>query len=435
MKNNRSIIIALGMVLLLFFVFGFTPAEQKTPIPISYIGNFSQPWGKSGLAAARLAVEEINAAGGIAGRPLNLLSSDNNGQVPLTVEAYKKAVITDGSLIIFTEGSEGVLACQIAGAMLFKEFPHIQIGVWTNADSVTDRVAENPDKFKFFFRASGQMRLNTQIYINSWAKLYRDRGYKKIAILLEDAEWTTCLLKGDPPRGILPLKAQWEKLGFQVSYTADVPLTETMWLPILEDVASSGAQAICMFAVYGDAVSLAKQWVQSAAKNIVICINGGVSSLGQPFWDMTGGAALGWVSGALSNPDLEITDKTRPFFTKLMKEYRVGGLENSYMTYEAIYFMRRVIEKVGNTQDIAAIIKKAETIKTPGVVGTIKFDAQSHSRYYLVKGDGYPYNTIWNTQYQKGGALVTISPQIVADKTNRGTGFVEVAKLREESAR
>jgi len=65
MKNNRStIMIALGMVLLLFFVFGFTPTEQKTPIPISYIGNFSQPWGKSGLTAARLAVEEINAAGG-----------------------------------------------------------------------------------------------------------------------------------------------------------------------------------------------------------------------------------------------------------------------------------------------------------------------------------------------------------------------------------
>ena len=76
--KNRNIIIALGMVLLLFFVFGFTSTEQKTPIPISYIGNFSQPWGKSGLTAARLAVEEINGAGGIAGRSLNLLSSEGH---------------------------------------------------------------------------------------------------------------------------------------------------------------------------------------------------------------------------------------------------------------------------------------------------------------------------------------------------------------------
>jgi hypothetical protein len=150
---------------------------------------------------------------------------------------------------------------------------------------------------------------------------------------------------------------------------------------------------------------------------------------------MTGGAALGWVAGVVSNPDLQITDKTKSFFTKLLREYKVGGFENSYNTYEAIYFMKSVIEKVGNTKDMAAIIKTAETIETPGIVGAMKFDPQSHTRYYTVTGDGYPYYTIWNTQYQKGGALVTFSPQVVADKTNRGKGFVDVGKLRETSAK
>jgi hypothetical protein len=114
----------------------------------------------------------------------------------------------------------------------------------------------------------------------------------------------------------------------------------------------------------------------------------------------------------------------------LLKEYKVGGFENSYNTYEAIYFMKSVIEKVGNTKDIAALIKTAETIEVPGVVGAMKFDPKSHSRSYMVKGDGYPYYTIWNTQYQKEGALVVFSPQIVAEKTNPGRGFMDMSKLR-----
>ncbi|HXX35822.1 MAG TPA: ABC transporter substrate-binding protein [Thermodesulfobacteriota bacterium] len=434
--KNRSTVIALGMAVIVFLFLALTPAKgAQKAINISYIGNFNQPWGKSGLTSARMAIDEINVAGGIAGRPLNLLSYDNKGQIPLTVAGYKKAVMTDGSLIIFTEGSEHVLACQDAGAELFKEFPHIQMGVWTSADSVTNRVVENPAKFKFFFRAFGLTSLNMGIYINSWAKLYKDQGYKKIAVLLEDLEFTALLRKGDPTKGILPLKAQWEKLGFKISYAADVASTEKMWLPIMEKVASSGAQAMCLVSVYADLTAMAKQWAQSAAKNIAICNTGGAASLGQPFWDMTGGAALGWVSGVVSNPDLQITDKTKAFFTKLLKEYRVGGFENSYNTYEGIYFMKSVIEKVGNAEDIAAIIEAAEATEVPGVVGSMKFDAKSHTRYYTVKGDGYPYYTIWNTQYQKGGTLVTFSPQIVADKTNPGKGFLDVGKLRQEAAK
>ena len=434
-KDTGTIIMTFGMILLLFFVFGFTPTEQKTPILISYIGNFSQPWGKSGVAAAGLAVEEINAAGGIAGRPINIVFRDNKGQVPLTVAAYKKAVMTDGSFIVFTEGTEHVLACQDAGAQLFKEFPHIQIGVWTAAESVTNRVAENPDKFRFFFRGMSVISLNIEILVNSWAKLYKDHGYKKIAVLLEDAEWTTVLRKGESAKGILPVRPQWEKMGFQVSYAAEFASAEKMWLPILENVASSGAQAMYLAAVYSDQASLAKQWAQSAAKNILICSMMGASSLGQPFWDMTGGAALGMVAGVVANPDLQITDKTKVFFTKMIKEYKVGGNDSSYNTYEAIYFMKSVIEKVGNTEDMGAIIKTAEAIETPGIVGSMKFDAKSHTRYYAAKEDGYPYSTMWSTQYQKGGALVVFSPQIVADKTNPGKGFVDVGKLREESAR
>jgi len=34
---------AVGMILLLFSIFGFTATEQKAPFHIPYIGNFSQP--------------------------------------------------------------------------------------------------------------------------------------------------------------------------------------------------------------------------------------------------------------------------------------------------------------------------------------------------------------------------------------------------------
>lgn len=65
----------LGLLLLLFV--GGCP---RSPIPIGFVGGLTgrlSELGVSGRNGVQLAVEEINAAGGIRGRPLNLIIKDN----------------------------------------------------------------------------------------------------------------------------------------------------------------------------------------------------------------------------------------------------------------------------------------------------------------------------------------------------------------------
>lgn len=53
------------------------------------------PWGEAGLAAARIAADEINAAGGIDGRKIELVVADNQSSVEGAISGWKKIVEID----------------------------------------------------------------------------------------------------------------------------------------------------------------------------------------------------------------------------------------------------------------------------------------------------------------------------------------------------
>lgn len=81
-----------------------TPAEKKDPIKIAAIysltGRFSSV-GVPGSEGAQLAVKEINDAGGVLGRPLQLILEDSRSRPEIVVQIVKKlAVDKDISIVI-----------------------------------------------------------------------------------------------------------------------------------------------------------------------------------------------------------------------------------------------------------------------------------------------------------------------------------------------
>ena len=124
----------------------------KEPIKIGFIGALSTPYGLSNKTALEISVEEMNKAGGIQGRPVELVTEDWKREVPLAVAAYKKLVMKDKCLVIFTEGTEGSTACAQLGARLYPSYPHLMFAFWTAHEGFTDIVANEYDKYKFIFR-------------------------------------------------------------------------------------------------------------------------------------------------------------------------------------------------------------------------------------------------------------------------------------------
>jgi branched-chain amino acid transport system substrate-binding protein len=92
---------------ILLGVYGAGECLAKEPIKIGFIGALSTPYGASNKASLDISIEEINKAGGIMGRPVELITEDWKREVPLAVAAYKKLVMKDKCLLIFTEGTEG----------------------------------------------------------------------------------------------------------------------------------------------------------------------------------------------------------------------------------------------------------------------------------------------------------------------------------------
>lgn len=97
---KRSLAVTLSLALLLVFTSVTLAAE---PIVIGFITALTGPtslWGNQEANGAKLRVEEINAAGGVLGRPLKLIIYDHKGTPQEGVLAYRRLVDEDKAVAV-----------------------------------------------------------------------------------------------------------------------------------------------------------------------------------------------------------------------------------------------------------------------------------------------------------------------------------------------
>ena len=90
MKNARNVLLFIGVTLLLLL-----GCHNKKPIKIGFVGSLTGRNSNLGIAernAVLLAVEQINEAGGIHGRPVELIVEDDEHNPEVAVQADKKLI-------------------------------------------------------------------------------------------------------------------------------------------------------------------------------------------------------------------------------------------------------------------------------------------------------------------------------------------------------
>ena len=110
MKKMFSILMVLCFAATMAFAAGGQQASDTGPINIGVIFPQSGPVAHFGIDSRDgiiLAVEEINAAGGLLGRRINLIIEDDEGSAPLTVNAFRKLTVQDGVSIILGSSTSG----------------------------------------------------------------------------------------------------------------------------------------------------------------------------------------------------------------------------------------------------------------------------------------------------------------------------------------
>jgi branched-chain amino acid transport system substrate-binding protein len=374
-------------------------------IKIGFMGNLSAPSSLSAKAAAQMAVDEMNQAGGIQGKQIKLIIEDTKGEIPKCVEIYKKLVMMDKVLaVVIGEKVEMGVAGMEIGAELFREYPHIFFSTIGSGDDIWHHVRDNYGKYKFGFQTYYSISTN---YLKIWGDLNSQVfknlvKAKKMAVIYEDMEWTKPLRRGlqdVSPRLVEVYKGK----GLDVVYETTLSLDQKMFNPIFEEVAKSGAAIMDCVVGYIDEAAFVKQWAQSSARNIPWFMWGGLAGMPQA-WKMTEGKVAGGMVGS-SMVKVPITPKTIPFMDNLVTKYKVGPIFGSHTTYDTLYGFKKAIEKAGGPGNIENLIKQLEQVEEVAVFGTIGWDPKYH--YNLP----YPKYITPVVQWQKGDMKVIFPEQ------------------------
>jgi branched-chain amino acid transport system substrate-binding protein len=160
-----------------------TPADAAEPSgdPIKYgflnglSGDYS-PWGQPSLVGAEVAIDEINAAGGVLGRPVELVVEDNKSTVEGAVSGY--TILSDVESVDALGGVESDGAIALLDTVADQEIPTM-----CPACGSTELDTKGGD---WIFRITAS---DTDGGIIA-AQFARDRGFERVAILVQQTEGT-----------------------------------------------------------------------------------------------------------------------------------------------------------------------------------------------------------------------------------------------------
>ena len=378
MATSKTALVAIVVVVVIVaglaaYYLTLPTAPPLRSVKIALLYDPTVPILKAQGEAAKVAIEEINAAGGILGTKIEYREWNTMKKVDVALAAYREAVVDWGAQYVILEGvSEEMLALMEEGAKLYPRYPHILTYVGA-ATEVSVRIINEYDKYKFAFRMFwGEHDGFQVIYPSFFWEAKNVFGVKKIAILIEDAAYTRGVrerVRIETKHGVIETKTLRdlaEEIGLEVVYEAHYPVGEKNFLPYLEAAYAKGAE--CIFALtswYTDCVALVKQWATSIARDLYLNLFGGPNQW-TIFWDLTGGAALGVLS---SVADVEDYPPISPYTQSFIKKMHEKGLRvdmSAHYCYSIVYHIKEAIEYVAeqgkDPNNIDEVIKALETV-------------------------------------------------------------------------
>ena len=434
MKSKGTILSLLVIITLVAVVVvtGCAPAAPSGPntgpIVIGYVGAAAGPGTKPCIDAQIMAVEEINAAGGIMGRPVKFVVEDSKGEASLTVAGVTRLVMGSKVVAYSVEGrTEMTMPAKQKTIELYKDFPHIMVGNGASGVEVTETIIKNYEKEKMIFR-----QFNPEPGHFAWGNLIMSMSQpggpitpkglvaKKWALLYENLSWTLLFRNGwnAPDAPALPT---WDKMakddyGIDVVYSKPVSARTGMWLPILDEISKSGAEIIYMVSSwFTDTEVLTKQWADSPAKDVQLYLYGGVAQT-HDFWQMTGGKGLGVLTASYETP---ITD-TNMAFVKKANARGIPVQMSVNCAYDDIYFLKAAIEKAGGTADMDKLIAAYETVQVPGTLGLQRIEMTKVPGFFHSRTTAEPNSPkklipgamgIGMAQFQAKGEMIPMYPE------------------------
>ncbi len=360
----------------------------------------------------KLAVEEINAAGGVdlkgKKRPFEVEVIDTRDLEPGV--PVSEALLAVEKLILdkkadFIIGGPVRSEAALAAMPLLSKYKKVSIlttGVLTPKYHAT--VAKQYDKFKYCFRIHGEAgQLVGEMFAN-FSELKKNYGFNNLFIIAQDVSHA---------RGAAQVMEKVaKKKGWNVTGVEIYPTGATDFSMGLLKAQKTKSEIINIWMDMPESAILLKQWYEM--KIPALPFGSTLAAAEQPgFWKATEGKGEYTLCNVVNagNAPSNATPWTMKFYDAYTKRWGVEpeglGTSSSYM---AVYSLKEALERAG-TLDPDGIVKELEKTDIMGVYGRLRFDPKSHQ---VIPADDPKEGAVGSILQWQAGKRVVVYPKSIA---------------------
>ncbi|MFW5811865.1 MAG: ABC transporter substrate-binding protein [Alkalispirochaetaceae bacterium] len=364
-----------GVILLLLSItpflipMGARSAEEAEPIRIALGVPLSGEWADTGAQiqrGAELAVTEVNNAGGILGRPLELLVGDTEGH-PKTATALARAWSEDPSVIAEVGGFASTPA--IAAQRIYHAAGLLQVSTAVGHPAFA---AGSPWSFSMIGLNEGEGESNARY-------AFDELGSRRAAIIFSDSEWGR--------RASTEFAQTFSSLGGDVVAQAFYFSGEPLQGQLLERIRLSNPDLLYMVAKDAEGAQIGRILDDADWEGVRLLAPSRLHSAS--FLSLAGEQAEGIITSAHFLPQIA-GSSAEGFDNAYRRRYEEAPPLVAALAYDAVHSVALAAEHAGSVDREELRVALSSLAPFEGATGEVHFseDGNARRRYVHLEVDG-----------------------------------------------
>ena len=380
------------------------PPSPET-IKIGILADLDMTRGQFIMNGAVLAAEEINSEGGLLGKQIEIVGEDSDVEANdfdpfIAITALNRLITYHKVDFLIVGGGEDMV---IDTAIEHKK---IIFGMVSPSDALTQRVAEDYSRYKYFFRLSVNETTFAAQMADSIVELKDITGFNKFAYLARDVP---------PIRNIIEsLDSLPEDYGFDLVYRGLYPEGTVDFSSYFAAAEAAGAEVMVPVVITQEGIAIVNEWNERQSPMVLWGMNSLVSN--QNAWNNTKGKVEHVTVFAASALQLgySATNKTLTTQEAYLNRWGTQPTLQAVATYDSIRFLLYDALQRAQTIETEVVIKNLEQSDIANSLeNDFKFTA-NHDHYFGVFSEAAA-NMMF--QWQEGGTMAIVYPKAIMEET------------------
>lgn len=377
LKRIAVFVLLFAMIGMMVSAGGQREAEAETPdtIRIALLSPFTglgSILGEYIQRGAWMAVQEINAAGGIMGRELDLRIYDTQADASVAATVLRRAISEDRVVAVFGPN----MSSAVLGVHRIAE--QNKTPMLVGATSPTFRYTEVGNPYLFRLRADDGVKVVLQVKY-----AIEELGMERPGVIYGSTDYSTASLA--------VAQAAFDQFGVEVVAAEQITEGDADATGQILSLRRAGVDGLIGLTHEPEAAVVVSQMRELGFDIPII----GFSAWGVPaFTNLAGDAAIGVYSVQGFNPN-DDTPEVRTFVENHAAQYRDRPSDPAQCYYDGIHLLAKAIEQAGTT-DGEVLARTLREIEYHGVQGRMKAD--EHHNFtdisYISQFDGNDWRII-----------------------------------------